>query len=104
MIANAAFLAALTTFVLAGVAGRRIELSGTLQGRHLPHLRRAHRRRRRARVPQPVGASTSWRGGCFSGTPAGSSRTSIASSGVPPACMTTSGAISRRSRGEPCRL
>ena len=45
MIANAAFLAGLTTFVLAGLAGRRAELSGAVQGRHLPDVRPAYRGR-----------------------------------------------------------
>ena len=54
MIANAAFLAGLTTFVLAGLAGRRAELSGAVQGRHLPDLRPAYRGRR------PYSCSSTW--------------------------------------------
>ena len=44
MIANAAFLAALTTFLLSAWLAGELTLPGAVQGRHLPHARHGDRR------------------------------------------------------------
>ena len=65
MIANSAFLAALTTFVIAAWLAARADLSRAVQGRDLPRLRSALGSGRCGAVSQPLWARTTWwPGGC----------------------------------------
>ena len=103
MIANAAFLAALTRVPAGGLAGRRAELPGARTRRRCSGGTAGSSAAPRWSCSSICAPSTTaWRGGCSCATPAGSCCTSTGSWAPPTPRSRTSGRTSSRSRVTQC--